>query len=534
MNYKTQKGSALILTIILIAVLSVMTASMMFLSQSEAWSSYNYKLMSQARDAAEAGINRSAHFLMYDYTPPDPAGGADPLANYNYQIPCGTDYPYPVQDSGVCSDSDIILSADSDVADNYPNGTVQAAYLAAAQGTLDAGNQVVTYETSAVLLGMRALPITGSINPKLFQRWEIASKGTIAGIENAEVEVSAILDQTTDPTYGYTLKGLSEQCDPPGLVFGGNTMTDSYDSTPNYVGMPGYDPTAPTCDPAFPVTAANCALQESDGNVATYGSMETQGGTVDINGSLSTPRTGVGDCGVNNGVDNPDVLEDGVVELTQTPPMRDPDFPTLPTPLLVAQTLPNNALTCPLIVGCSARVPPEKNKFNLAPGAYGDLSGGGGAAKEIHLSAGTYNINSLDLGANVTVVIDNGPVILNISGCTSFNADVPPTACAAYMAAPLTTTGGSFTNASMDPSNLQILYAGEGELQLRGTSVLAAMIYAPSAHVETVGTTDFYGAIVAYTIDMTGTSAVHYDRSLENGAVSPGPFLLQGFTWKKF
>ncbi|MBI4480449.1 MAG: pilus assembly PilX N-terminal domain-containing protein [Acidobacteria bacterium] len=524
MNCKSQKGSALILTIILIAVLSVMTASMMFLSQSEAWSSYNYKLMSQARDAAEAGLNRSAHFLMNDYTPPETP--AD-IALFNRFL-------HPVRDAA--DGRAVVLSADPDITSNYPDllADVQDAYDAASQGALTAGNQAVAYETSAVLLGMRQIPITGSLTPKVFQRWEITSKGSLDGIEDAEVEVSAILDQTTDPTYGYALKGLSEQCDPPGLVFGGNTMTDSYDSTPNYVGMPGYDASQPTCNPAFPVTATNCARHDSDGNVATYGSMETQGGTVDINGSLSTPRTGVGECGINNAVDNPDVLEDGLIQLTQTPEMEDPDFPTLPTPLLANQTLPNNASTCPLIAGCTPTVPPAKNKFNLAPGAYGNISGGGGANKEIHLSAGTYNINSLDLGSNVTVVIDNGPVILNISGCTSFNTDVPPTACDAYMAAPLTTTGGSFTNASMDPSNLQILYAGEGELQLRGTSGLAAVVYAPSAHVETVGTTDFYGSIVGYTIDMTGTSAVHYDRALENGAQSPGPFMMQGFTWKKF
>ena len=52
MNRERQKGAALVLTLILMAVLSVMTVSMMFLSQSETWSTHNYKLMSQARDAA--------------------------------------------------------------------------------------------------------------------------------------------------------------------------------------------------------------------------------------------------------------------------------------------------------------------------------------------------------------------------------------------------------------------------------------------------------------------------------------------------
>ena len=36
---------------------------MMFLSQTETYASMNYKLMSQARYGAEAGVERAANFL---------------------------------------------------------------------------------------------------------------------------------------------------------------------------------------------------------------------------------------------------------------------------------------------------------------------------------------------------------------------------------------------------------------------------------------------------------------------------------------
>ncbi|MBI3934374.1 MAG: pilus assembly PilX N-terminal domain-containing protein [Acidobacteria bacterium] len=506
-----QKGSALVLTVILLAVISVMTVSMMFLSQSETWSTANYRLMSQARDGAEAGINRAANHLINTYAPPVTA--AD-LALFNRNL-------YPVR--VVANGRTVVLSADSDITDNYPAplAAEQDAFDAGAQDALAAGNQTVNYETSARLLTMRQINVY-AVGPNVIQRWEIASKGSIGGIQNALVEVSAVLDRTTAPAFSYAAFGTSEECDPPGLTFGGNSNTDSYDSG-------DYDPT--TCSDV--TDSLTCgALENSGGNLGTNGSLDVVGGSVTIHGSLSTPRTGTGSCEEDFATDNPDALEadEPLVQLTQLPEFEDPAFPN-PTPLLVDQTLPNNGVICPAIVGCTGL---SKNNFALAPGTYGNLSGGGGAAKTIHLSAGTYNINSLDLGGNVTVIIDNGPVILNIAGCVSFNGDVPPTGCAAYMDTPLATNGGSFTNDSMVASDLQIWYAGEGNLEMAGTSGLAAVVYAPSAHFETVGTTDFYGAVIAHTIDLTGTANIHYDRALENGDVILGSYMLQAFTWKKF
>jgi len=57
MKNTNQKGSALIFALIFMLILSVMGASLMFLSQSETWSGMNYKMMTQTRYGAEAGIN---------------------------------------------------------------------------------------------------------------------------------------------------------------------------------------------------------------------------------------------------------------------------------------------------------------------------------------------------------------------------------------------------------------------------------------------------------------------------------------------
>src|SRR4029077_5310369 len=76
MSRANQKGIALVMTLILIFLLSVMSLSLMFISQTETWSSLNYRLTSQARDGAEAGINSAANYIVNSYT--EPGGPGDP------------------------------------------------------------------------------------------------------------------------------------------------------------------------------------------------------------------------------------------------------------------------------------------------------------------------------------------------------------------------------------------------------------------------------------------------------------------------
>ena len=61
---------ALVLSLFLMTVLSVLAASMMFLSQTETYASQNYKSMSQARYGAESGIHNAVNYLLNNYAPP--------------------------------------------------------------------------------------------------------------------------------------------------------------------------------------------------------------------------------------------------------------------------------------------------------------------------------------------------------------------------------------------------------------------------------------------------------------------------------
>ena len=58
------------------SALSVLAASLMFLSQTETYASMNYRMMSQARYAGEAGVQKAANFLLdpTQYTVPGSVG----------------------------------------------------------------------------------------------------------------------------------------------------------------------------------------------------------------------------------------------------------------------------------------------------------------------------------------------------------------------------------------------------------------------------------------------------------------------------
>src|SRR5260370_24255792 len=138
MKRNNEKGPAMLFAIILVLVLSVMAASMMFLSQSETWGSANYRMMTEARYGAEAGVHAAANFLIYSYAPPAS------MAGYNMVVPtpakCG-DIPCVTDGAG----NPIILSSLSGVPANYPDGAQQTAFSNATNSSVTAAGPPANY-----------------------------------------------------------------------------------------------------------------------------------------------------------------------------------------------------------------------------------------------------------------------------------------------------------------------------------------------------------------------------------------------------
>jgi Tfp pilus assembly protein PilX len=496
-NQNNEQGVALILTLFLMMALSVIGASLMLLSQTETYSSLNYRLMSQARYGAESGIQKTVNYLLNGYTAPVLGGAGDDLANYNMN--CS-----PVVRAGQpCTALPIVLSADATVTSNYPVPAVQTAFHDAIGGTLTAGatSSAVTYTTSAMLLSMRRVNVFGG-GVKTIQTWQITSDGSVTATRTATVELTSVMETPVMPATMYGAFGTSPTCG--AMQFRGTSNVDSYDSG------------------AALGAGGNPVISASGGNVGTNGNM-TESGNATINGTLSTPRVGIGACSDGN-VDAlsssgsaaicPDpnlacssgVQPGGVIQLPAAVSMPAPPAPTTPP---VTTTLNINSDT--IIPDGAAPL------GNIRVTGSTTLTLGSAACTSV--TPCTITVNSLQVASQVTIKIV-GTVILNVAGVDQTD--------------PIDITGNGVTNTGFNPANFQIEYAGTGTLHLGGGADTTAMVYAPNAPIEINGNHGFYGAIVGSTVINNGNADIHYDRHLSGEFFLVGNGMMSAFSWKKY
>ncbi|MGE0823577.1 MAG: hypothetical protein AB7G75_19015 [Candidatus Binatia bacterium] len=169
----------------------------------------------------------------------------------------------------------------------------------------------------------------------------------------------------------------------------------------------------------------------------------------------------------------------------------------------ITGTTTNNAppLTFPPVLPCG---PPYSSGSNLhlpAGDSYnsatGELKGNSGAT--IVLANGTYCFSRMTLGAGTSIRV-NGPVTIYLTGKSDMSA-------------------GSVQNTTRLASNLRLYSSGAGsseEISLSGNSVAYMAVYAPTAGVQLTGGSDFFGAIIADSIQTTGGTNLHYDKCLAN------------------
>jgi Tfp pilus assembly protein PilX len=507
---KNEKGVALILTLILLLILSVMAISLLFMGQAETWSSMNYRMMTQARYGAEAGINQAANYIQFTYAAPTTAQ----MASFNTAVS-------PVTAGG----SAVILSASSTAA-NYPVSAVSSDFASKATGTITAGKTTVTYAPSARLLAMQSFQSYPSATTAVVQKWEITSDGTINGVRKADVRVSAIMEQQKMSTFAYAAFATAAGCN--ALSFGGGGSTDSYDSST--LSVTGGIATAPSTFSTF------------GGNVGTNGNLSESGSKTTINGSLSTPRSGTGTCSTSTvtalSVNGNATVTGGITELPQNVVYDPPPAPT-PAPPTTAMTVANNNPSCTNFPAqCSALPAANPTALYITAGStsttatqLGNLTIKG----NLHLvpPAGTaagspvyINAYSLAANGNPNLIIDPIPgtsppqyaqIVLNVAAAGTIDL-----------------TGSSISNPTLVPGNFQILYGGTNQVTLNGGSAAAALLYAPSANFKLNGGGNLYGAVIAQQISDLGGGAIHYDRRLQKQFFTKGPFMLSTFNWQKY
>jgi len=503
-SWSGEDGIALVLAMFMVLIVSLLGASLATVGRTETMSSLNYKTMSQARYAAESGLHSAANYLIHTYEPPGVDAG-DALANYDVT-------KSPVEFMG----DPVVLTTVEGEDSNYPVAAKVNAFEADAHGELKMSRTETTYSATATLLSMRQFPDAYSGGNVTIQTWQITGVGELEGAGAAAVQVSAIIETQAVPAFRYAAFANKNGCS--ALKFGGGGSTDSYDSTdPLVAGAPAIDP--------------------SGGNVGTNGNLDENGGAgTIIKGTLSTPRGGVGACTANNvtalTIAGKASVKDGLVKLPQEVKWKTPAAIS-PTPPLTDTGLSKTG-GCPGIVGgvnlspfcaAGAAVGPltpliftPTNSSTIV--SMGDVTLNAGAV--VHLNAGIYEINSLQVNGNADIVIDSGPVVIRVNGLADDGTELP---------VPINLTGGAITNTSFKPENLQIVYGGAGEVKLNGGSKTAALVYAPNAGVTLIGGSDFYGAVVGSTIYDQGGTKIHYDVNLESWAYTEGNPTMTSFTW---
>jgi PilX N-terminal len=516
MKHSNQAGTALLITLILVLVLSVMTISMMFLAQSETWSSLNYRLMTQARYGAEGGLHAAANYLTNPSTGYPGIGSSDPLSAYGVNVS-------PVTYSG----SPVVLSSLSGVSSNYPVSSVKTNFATATTGSLISGSNTVKYTASAQLLSMKQIIQCGNAQPLVAQLWKLTSHGDINGVRNSEVEVSALLESHIVPCYKYAAFATSTGCG--AINWSGGGPIDSYDSST--------------------VSGGTVSTQGYDGNVGSNGNANLAPHT-SITGQFSSPETGVGACSSGDAISGatPGTIGQYVGDCETGPPptgqttcgtnplVQLPQSVTYPAPTTSYPTgvtesslpssggnlTPGNTAQCSGSVGCYGDI---SNSVTLMPSWNGIPVGQPGYS----CTGATYYINTLTLNGSKSLTLGTcpdgsyQPIVLNIVDVNSSGT-------------PLDVGGGSIANGSLNPAYLQIQYAGTGQIKVHGGSTAAACVYAPNAPVELDGAnSSWYGALITSTLTLNGNGAsLHYDRRLANNAATVGNWTMDTFTWSRY
>jgi hypothetical protein len=479
------------MTLLMVLAVSVLTSALMFVASAESISSLSYTSMTQVRYGAESGIHSATNHLLYTYSPPAAASATDPIASYNMTVSPVTYNNKPV-----------VLSSDPAVASNYPSAVVVDAFVAASRGKLDVNSSPVEYAAKATLVSMRVMTDYFTNLPMTLQTWEVVGTSRTTGAGAALVEVASVIERQAVPVFSYAAFATYHGCN--ALSFAGGATTHSYDSS-------------------LPLVSGAPIVSDTDGNVGTNGNLSGVGDPTTINGTLSTPRAGVGDCTTSNvtaaTISGWGTVEEGLVTLPQAITLPTP-APISPPPSTSDITFnsggcPSGAPFCAASAGGSTITPTPAGSVV----SMGNVSLNGNAV--VHLHAGIYEVNSLKLLGNSKIIIDSGPVIIKVAGEGETT--------------PLDLAGGGVSNPSLDPTKLQFIYGGTGNIKITGGTDTAALVYAPNASSSLSGSsTKFFGAIVTNMVTSTGGFNLHYDRRLRNSTLTAGNPTMTTFTWKTF
>lgn len=552
-----ESGIALIMALLCLFVVSTLAVGVMYSTQSEIWTSANYRAATQARYIAEAGAQQALNYLQTQYQPPVLFTTAGQTTYDFTNLPVmykTTNKPLVLATSGMP-----LRYADTYTAMDSTQDTAFQNYFADAAAKTPFASVSTSARFDVAVQLLTAVQGTDG-SGKWLMRWKIVSLGTLPTVGGqARVQVVEVVDNVSvvglpgggppAPTYAAGVFATGTGCN--AISMSGGQYTNSYNSKTS------------KGNKTPPFTGAG-------GDVATYGNISLTNGAYII-GNVFSPfySAGVtGTYGISGGPSggkNPPqcstakggieyaVNEDNSgssVGCTSAKPnacsqktyaLPSP-LPSYPTPVMPSPT--TNTADCAGYnglcsggngggSGCAITIPPSTNPDGSAgsgPANFGKVNFG--SCAKITLQAGTYNVDSIYISNGGEIILPaTGNVIINVLDKGTANP-------------PLSVDGGTVANNGGDPSTLTFFYAGTKSINITAGANMFASVYAPNAPATMGGNAGLYGAIVCSTATFNGSGHVIYDTNLTGKSwnfppsppppATPGTLHVDEFSWSAF
>lgn len=558
-----EAGISLIMVMLAVLVLAVLTATMVFVANSETLASYNYKLDTQADYLAKAGIQAATNWLRSNRY--QALSQIQAATDYNVLLNDSilqlyTSNSQPVQCISGCPslNSPVQLIGYGSGSSNYPNinnsdtpsvpvATAFAQGLVNHRVTGDPNNSG-TFSVNMTLLNYQTVNTTNALcvivgiltPPCPVETWLVSSKGTWTRQQGstsvvAQAEEQAVVQPIYTPAFNNALYGYC------GVYMHGNSgvCTDSFNSALGQYGGGSNATAAGRCDSnSTNVIDAGAGVGGNGG--VTLGNNVIVSGNVTIGNGPTLPCSYNGFSGntgsvlgqvVNGPHKNPPAVPtfrsgfpSGAPSYNHTSAVV-PSGATWPLPLSFNNFPSGTGLRPPLIYSSpcmdltcngTAAHPYEISSISLRSSDKLQFIGGTDFLHPVY-----YDIDSIDEAGNAEIDV-SGYVALNVQTRMSI-------------------TGNGVTNGvagvtDIPPECVQINFAGTGTVSLGGNGAISAIITAPNATVSLGGGGSagyFVGSIQADQIDDGGGYPVHYDLQLNRLGGTLGTIATTAYSRKK-
>lgn len=552
----SERGIAIVTTLLLTLLLSILVAAMLSSSTSDVLITGNDIRSNQTFYIAEAGIHRAAGWFTSKFGA-DPNGGLFILPEQNASNSVGvtgklsyTDPPYyqkgaqsttpeqqvatsvKVLSGGILQN--VVLAGDStntfpasySISANNSSGSVVTFNYS--QVVSDFTNNLVSQTEGEGKFTVKAT-LVSIVPPSGVQQgtatWFIQSTGTITrgtSTTIASATMSAYLSARVAPIQKTVTVNSGNQtvASGPGVIArGGIDWHASQITLDSYKSSKGaYNLNLATGSYPGQIGTKN---RGSHGDMRTnnevifpstvYGIINVLNGTV-TGQALATnaqPASGSGladpitidESKVDNG-QSPSGSFSLSNELYGQPPLTFPSVPAPPTPPVGAvnysYSTKSNATLPPNAAGYN-NISVSKGQLTIPPGNYGtlDVSSQGAVALGVQGQSTVYNFQSFSAGAQAAIVF-KGPVIINVNNGATVWA------------------GSTIADPSVPASAIRWNIV-QGNVSLGGHGMTLGVFYAPNSDLDMQGGTDFYGAIASKSVSLGGNAAIHIDEDAVSG-----------------